>query len=190
MAEPITKGSDTTRHQLDYTSSSTTSSYTTANSSPANSTSTYRYEHEPFESFQHRIPKLGPQLGGEITEIQRMRGGGVSASLTAGIIAFEVDIDVPNPAALASTLPDLVFTHFRGHLDVVREQQGSDDYHVEIHVLRMPRYVFEAIPMVPIPTSSPVDTASQRPSEDLGRPHLTSHTKETQMRIDRRILDN
>ncbi|KAK3062625.1 hypothetical protein LTS18_003671 [Coniosporium uncinatum] len=76
MAEPITKGSDTTRHQLDYTSSSTTSSYTTANSSPTNSTSTYRYEHEPFESFQHRIPKLGPQLGGEITEIQRLRGSG------------------------------------------------------------------------------------------------------------------
>ncbi|KAK3062626.1 hypothetical protein LTS18_003672 [Coniosporium uncinatum] len=56
----------------------------------------------------------------------------VSASLTAGIMTFEVDIDVPNPAALASTLPDLVFTQLRGHLDVVREQQGSDDYRVEI----------------------------------------------------------
>jgi len=54
----------------------------------------------------------------------------------------------------------------------------------------MHRYVSEAIPMVPIPIPSPVDTASQKPSKDLERPHLTSHIKETQMRIDRRILDN
>ncbi|KAI4852406.1 hypothetical protein E4T44_01511 [Aureobasidium sp. EXF-8845] len=38
-------------------------------------TSTIAYDHEPFETFQHRVTVLGENLGVPFTEIERMRGG-------------------------------------------------------------------------------------------------------------------